>query len=608
MTVAETDTRNAEAASTLTTGERDANLRLVTPGALARMVRPVRGRMILGAGLSGLSSIFALLPYVAVAEVIRLLLVEGSPGAIWGWVAVGVISLVLRSLLYGAALSICHVADVDFVHMLRRQVVGHLRKLPLGWFDDAGSGEVKKAVTDDVTRIHVIVAHLAGDLTSAVLVPIVSIVYLLTQNVPMALALLAYIVLVFAAAVPAMQRGYRAYMDEWNRAQGAVSRATVELVDGVEVVKTFGAGSAVFHRFGDAVTKLTNVAFQWTAAMGRPAAFVNIMFFPGTMVAVVLGIGVCATWFGWAEPIDFLPFLLVGVGLPSGYLTTAQLANGMRTAQLGATHIDRLLSQPSLPEPTDPAIPVDATVDFKEVSFGYAAHTHVLRDVSFTMRPGTVTALVGPSGSGKTTVSRLVPRFWDVTEGVVSIGGVDVRQIPSDELLGRIAIVFQDAIVLTDTVRENIRLGRADATGDDVERAARAARIHDRIMSLADGYDTVLGSAGGHLSGGELQRVTIARAILQDAPIVLLDEATAHADPHSEVEIQEALTELGRGRSMLVIAHRLSTIQHADQILVLDQGEIVERGEHEQLLARQGRYWRMWIAQNSATARAEEAR
>lgn len=581
---------------------------LVTPGALARMVAPVRGRMILGAAMSAVSAAFALVPFVAVAEVVRLLVDGGSTGTVWRWVVVGVVAMVLRTVLYGGALMICHVADVDFVHLLRRQIVRHLRLLPLGWFDDAGSGAVKKAVSDDVTRIHVIVAHLAADLTSAVVVPILSIAYLLTRNAPLTGLLLAYVVLVFLAAAPAMRRGYQAHMDEWNRAQGKVSSATVELIDGIEVVKAYGTASAVFRRFDAAVDRLTHVAYVWTASMGRPAALVTILFFPGTMVAVILGLSLLAVHLGWMDPAGTIPFLLVGVGLPGGYLQVAQLANGMRTAALGATNIDRLLSLAPLPEPTAPAVPPDATVVFDGVDFAYVTDAPVLRDVSFTLSPGTVTALIGPSGSGKTTISRLLPRFWDVTGGSITIGGVDVRQIPSAALLSRIAIVFQEAVVLTDSVRENIRLGRSEATDEEVEAAARAAQIHDRILALPRGYDTVLGSAEGHLSGGELQRVTIARAFLQDAPIVLLDEATAHADPHGEVEIQQALTRLGAGRSVLVIAHRLSTIVHADQILVLDAGRIVERGRHDDLVRAGGRYARLWQSQNAAVERAGEAR
>lgn len=581
---------------------------LITPGAVGRMVAPVRGRIVLGAVMSGLSAVLALVPFVAVAEVVRLLVEEAPAARVWPWVVAGAVAMIARTALYGGALMICHVADVDFVHLLRRRIVRHLRTLPLGWFDDSGSGEVKKAVTDDVTRIHVIVAHLAADLTSAVVAPLAAVAYLFTRDAATTGLLLAYVVGAFVVSAPAMARGYRAHMTEWNHAQATLSVATVELVDGIEVVKTYGDGSTVSRRFDDAVSRLTRVAYVWTAAMGRPAAFLTIAFFPATMVAVVLGLGLVGIEAGWIEPIGLVPFLLVGVGLPAGYMQIAQLANGLRTAALGATHIDRVLSLEGLREPVEPRVPTDSTVVFDAVHFGYTADEPVLTDVSFTLVPGTVTALVGPSGSGKTTISRLVPRFWDVTGGSVLIGGVDVRDIPTPELLRRIAIVFQDAVLITDTVRENIRLGHPGATDADVEQAARAAQIHDRIMALPHGYDTVIGSDEGQLSGGELQRVTIARAFVQDAPIVLLDEATAHADPHGEVEIQRALDGLGAGRTVLVIAHRLSTIVHADQILVLDHGRIVERGTHGDLLADDGLYAQLWHAQERGLVRAEEIR
>lgn len=578
---------------------------LITPGAMGRMIAPVRGRIALGALMSAASSILAIVPFVAVAQVVELLLrAEAPAGRVWAWVIGGLLAMVGRSLLYGGSLMICHAADVDFVHLLRRQIVAHLTTLPLGWFGQEGSGEIKKAVTDDVTRIHVIVAHLAGDLTSAVLVPVVSLIYLLSCSPPMTGLLLAYVVVVFAASTPAMSRGFTQHMDEWNRAQGRLSSATVELVDGIEVVKTYGEGSATFRRFSSAVDRLTAVAYSWTAAMGRPAAFLNIMFFPGSMVAVILALGLLGISGGWFAPAGLVPFLLVGVGLPAGYLQIAQMANGLRSAALGATHIDRLLHARSLPPPTAPEVPTDSTVVLDHVDFAYTDGNPVLHDVDLTLAPGTVTALVGPSGSGKTTVSRLIPRFWDVTGGAVRVGGIDIRQIPTAELLSRISIVFQETVLVTGTVRENIRLGRPQATDAQVEQAARDAQIHDRICALPQGYDTVIGSAQGHLSGGELQRLTIARAIVQDAPIVLLDEATAHADPHSEVEIQRALTRLGQGRTLLVIAHRLSTVVHADQIIVLDDGRIAERGTHQQLLAADGLYARLWQAQNAATERA----
>ena len=395
---------------------------LVTPGALGRMVQPVRGRMITGAVMSALSAVFALVPFVAVAEAARLLTASAPPGHIWTWVVIGAIGLVGRTLLYSGSLLLCHVADVDFVHLLRRSIVRHLRLLPLGWFTDNGSGSVKKLVTDDVTRIHVIVAHMAADLTSAILVPVVSLTYLLWVNVPFTAAMLAYVLVVFAVMAPSIQRGYSMYMEEWNLAQARLSAATVELVDGIEVVKTFGSSSAVLSRFMDAVAKLTRVGYVWTAAMGRPAAMVTILFFPGTMVTVLALGGWGTIQAGWMDAADLVPFLLVGVGLPAGYMQVAQLANGFRTAALGATSIERLLQTPPLPAPTHPQVPQDNTVVFDHVDFAYTSDAPVLADVNLTLTPGTVTALVGASGSGKTTVTRLIPRFWDVAGGAVTVG------------------------------------------------------------------------------------------------------------------------------------------------------------------------------------------
>jgi ATP-binding cassette, subfamily B, bacterial IrtA/YbtP len=243
-------------------------------------------------------------------------------------------------------------------------------------------------------------------------------------------------------------------------------------------------------------------------------------------------------------------------------------------------------------------------VALEGVTFGFTREP-VLREVSMTVGAGAFTGVVGPSGSGKTTMTRLIPRFFDVTGGVIEVGGVDVRDIPQNELLRLIAVVFQDVVLVRDTIRENIRLGRPDATNAEVEAAARAARMHDVITAMPEGYDTVVTGRGGVLSGGERQRLTIARAILQDAPIVLLDEATAYVDPENEVAVQEALAELTRNRTLLVVAHRLHTIAHADQILVLDGGRIVEHGTHDELIERDGKYARMWFVQQMTTEAAQ---
>jgi ATP-binding cassette subfamily B protein len=294
---------------------------------------------------------------------------------------------------------------------------------------------------------------------------------------------------------------------------------------------------------------------------------------------------------------DLLPFLLAGVGLTGPYVTLGQGVQVLRRARLAATHVEQILETPPLPEPRQPTVPSDHRVEFEGVSFSYDDAGEALSDIDVVCETGTLTALVGPSGSGKTTFTRLIPRFFDVETGAIRVGGVDVRDIGSQVLLSRISMVFQDVVLLRDTVRENIRLGRPEAPDGEVEAAARAARIHDVIVALPQGYDTVLGEGGGFLSGGERQRLTIARAILQDAPIVILDEATAFADPENEVQVQDALAELTRGKTVFVIAHRLHTITHADQILVLDRGRIVERGTHDTLLGEGGLYSELWAAQ-----------
>jgi ATP-binding cassette subfamily B protein len=575
------------------------------PPGFGALVAPVRGRLLLAAALSALSAVVGLLPFVAVAEIGRLLLAAGTAdrGAVWTWAVVGAAGALARILLFGGAGLLSHLADVDVQRHLRTRLARHLGAVPLGWFTERGSGEVKKALEDDVDAMHHMVGHAANDLAAAVAMPVAALVYLVAVDWRMALVTVAVIPLGMLAMASAM-RGYGDKMARYEAAQRRLANATVEYVDGIEVVKAFGGDRSARGRFAAAVDEVAEMFERWVGEFRRASAVNNILLSPALVLVVVLGAGTGFVAAGWLDGVDLLPFLLVGVGLPTPYLAIGYGFDALVKARAAARHVGEVLATPPLPEPSSPRTPRGHRVEYVDVGFSYDGSTPVLDGVDAVLEPGTVTALVGPSGSGKTTMARLLPRFWDVTAGAVRLGGLDVRDVPSAELLRRVGVVFQDVRLVRDTVRENIRLGRPHATDAEVEAAARAACVHDVVAALPHGYGTVLGEEGSGLSGGERQRVTIARVILQDAPVVVLDEATAYADPESESAVQAALAELTRGKTVLVIAHRLHTIAAADQILVLDGGRVLERGRHPDLLARGGLYARQWAAQERAREQA----
>lgn len=564
------------------------------------LLGPVRGRLSSGTAMAFVSSVLGLLPYVAVAEIAALLLTGGARSAVVWWVVAGVLGAAGRLGLLVVANFVTHYADADLQRHLRTRLARHMATVPLGWFGGRGSGELKKVMDDDIEDMHHLVAHAMLDVASAVGLPLAAIVYLVTVDWRMTLVTLALLPL----SVLAMRIAHRtmpARMAQLMDAQRRINNSTIEYVDGIQVIKAYGQDGGAYRRFSSVVDEFCDVLAAWTREAGK-AMFANMaLLSPASVLVVVLGAGTGFVAAGWLQPVDLLPFVLVGVGLPAPFMTLLQGTQSLRKARVAAQHVSDVLAEASLPAPTRPRVPSTYDVRFSAVDFSYDGSNKVLDEVSALCPQGTVTAIVGPSGSGKTTMTRLIPRFFDVTGGAIEIGGVDIREIPQHELLRRIAIVFQDVVLVRDTVRENIRLGRPDATDADVEAAARAARMHDVIEKMPEGYDTVVTGRGGVLSGGERQRLTIARAILQDAPIVLLDEATAMVDPENEVAVQEALSELTRNRTLLVVAHRLHTIAHADQILVLDCGRIIERGTHDELVERDGKYARMWFIQQMTT-------
>jgi len=571
------------------------------PDGAAGILRPVRGRLLLSLALVAVSAAAGVVPLVGIVELARALLPggSGSAGHAWAVVWVIVVSLAVRLAALLAAAWVSHAADLDLGMSVRRQLVGHLGRVPLGWFTDRNSGLVKKAVEDDVAALHQLVAHAVLEVTAAVCGPVIAIAYLFAVDWRMTLITLAPLLAAAGAYAWAM-RGATAKFVEYDASMAALGSAGVEFINGIAVIKAFGGTVRAHRRYATAADRFADYYRGWMLHSARGMLAMELAMAPVTTLLVVLigAVGLAST--GSLAPVNAVPFVVLGLGLTAPLLTVGASAQAMREATQAAQRIATLLREPVLSEP--PAggpRPAGGRVEFRDVCFAYG-DTEVLHKVSAVLEPGTVTALVGPSGSGKSTLARLLPRFADVCAGSVTIGGVDIRQLPAARLYEQVSFVFQDVSLLRTTVRDNIRLAHPNADDEAVRAAAAAAQIADRIEELPDGYDTMLGQ-GTSLSGGEAQRVAIARALLADTPILVLDEATAAADPESESRVQQALSTLVAGRTLLVIAHRLSTVTGADQILVLDGGRIAERGRHPDLLAAGGLYARLWAADQRAT-------
>ncbi|XKK39868.1 ABC transporter ATP-binding protein/permease [Nocardiopsis sp. ARC36] len=543
------------------------------------------------------------MPYVAAAEIGRLMLEapEGGASTVRTWVAVGAAGAALWLLLLVQSSRLGHYADAKILHTLRVRIVRRLGTLPLGWFRARGSGAVKRAMTGDLEEMHEVIAHALGQLTGAVTVTVVGAAYLFLVDAPLALVVLG-VVAVTGLCYRVSMRSMTTHMDRLIAAEGRISAAGVEYADGIQVVKAFGTGGRILRRFDDAVDEYAHAFAAWVAEVRYSSAATRLFGSEMAVLTVVTAAGLALLSQGALTAADLIAFLIVAVGLPTSIIPAVSAAQGVRKGRMGAARIERLLSRAPLPEPEHPKTPRAFGVEFDGVSFSYGGAANAVEDISAVCPQGRVTAIVGPSGAGKTTLTSLLPRFYDVTGGAIRIGGVDVREIPSTELLKSMSLVFQDVALLRDSVAENIRIGRPGATDAEVRRAAVAAHVHDVVEGLPEGYDTLLDAAGGGLSGGERQRLTIARAILSGAPIVVLDEATAALDPDSEAAVQDALAALTTDRTVIVVAHRLTTIAGADQVLVVDRGRLVERGRHDELLALDGLYARMWAAQEGVPA------
>ncbi|MEM7287683.1 MAG: ABC transporter ATP-binding protein [Actinomycetota bacterium] len=562
---------------------------------LGDLLAPVRGSLILACALQAIGSLAGVIPFIAVAELGRELLDDADSDRLWTIVIVAAVALVVRIGFFFAAAGVTHFADNDFQLAIRRRIAAHLGSLPLGWFDDHDAGDVNKLMADDVAAMHPIVGHTFIDITNTAVTAIASMVYLFVIDWRMALITL----IPFVAGLGLyglMMSGYTERMETYNQSLADVNSASIEFVQGIAVVKTFGQSGRAHDRYRTSTSGFISSFWEWVKGLLRVASLSDLVLSPLATLTTISAAGIFFVDRGTLSIGDLLVFLSIGLAMTAPVLTLGFAANDMQIAGAAAGRIAAVLATPPLPQAADPIVPATNELRLDGVSFGYGEDAPVvLHDVDLSFEPGTLTAVVGPSGSGKTTLGRLLCRFWDPTAGSITLGGVDLRDIESAEMYRRVGFVFQDVQLIRASVADNIRLARPDATMDQVRAAARAAQIHDRIEELPGGYEAVVGE-GATLSGGERQRLSIARAIIADTPILVLDEATAFADPESEAAVQDALSTLVAGRTLIVIAHRLSTITGADRIVVLDAGRVVESGTHQELVDAGGLYSNQWAA------------
>lgn len=561
-----------------------------------------RGLIFLSMIFSSLSSIASFVPYLAVYYIIREILtaypnlqgLNQTTVMNYVWIALG--GVVANIVLYFLAIFCSHIAAFGTLYELKVYFANHITKIPLGYHLTIGSGRMRKIMDENIESIEGFIAHQLPDFAAAVTAPIIMVVILFAMDWRFGLASFLGIILAFIVEFMGYGTGeMKTNMTNYQAALEEMTNASVEYVRGMPVVKAFNQTADSFERLKNAISGYTEWVLKfslgWQNFMPAFTTIINNVY----LILIPVGILIGSKTTDYKSFVMTFLFYLVFTPAIAGILNKIMyVSESFMQINGNVERMDEILNIPILPEAKEPKQPVSDDVEFQNVSFSYSGKDMALSNVSFKAQHGKCTAIVGPSGGGKSTIANLISRFWDVTQGSVKIGGVDIRDISYEELTKHISFVFQNTFLFKQSILENIRIGRQDATKEEVIEAAKAAQCHEFIMRLPNGYDTVIGAKGVHLSGGERQRIAIARAILKDAPILVLDEATAFSDSENEYLIQKAFEHLMEGKTVIMIAHRLSTITNADQILVVNEGKLVESGSHEQLLEKKGQYANMW--------------
>ena len=556
--------------------------------------KPYHGKFIGSIALAVLGVACQMVPYFCVAHIVTLMLSGDQNFSHYTAACVIALCGYLGKVIFSnLSTTISHTATYYTLRDLRENITEKLARVPMGTILDTPSGQYKTTIVDRVEGMEPTFAHLIPEMTANVLVPLVIVVYLFVMDWRM--ALLSLVTLVVGLAV--MSAGMKNYPVKWEGAVKAgkqMANAIVEYIGGIEVVKAFSQSAGSYKKYSDAVNYNANYYVDWMRENQKTMSAYNAIL-PSVLICV-LPCGFAFWLSGSLELSAFLSIVIFSLGLVGPIIAAFTFTDDLAVLGTNVEEISQLLNAEELNHKDAPVKLADTGISLRSVSFSYDGTTEVLHDVNLAIHPETMTALVGPSGSGKSTVAKLIAGYWDVTSGSITLGGHELKDMPLSEIADQISYVSQDNYLFNRSIRENIRMGRPSATDAEVEQAAKQSGCDAFIRKLDNGYDTVVGSAGSHLSGGERQRIAIARAMLKNAPVVILDEATAYIDPENEALVQKAISTLTVGKTLIVIAHRLSTIVGADNIVVVKDGTIHAQGTHEKLLETCPLYRDMWQA------------
>lgn len=548
--------------------------------------------------LAAISAFVALLPFIYIWKIIKEVL-EVAPdlSSATGLVHNGIMAMVFAIaafLVYIGALMCSHLAAFRVATNMRIAVTEHIAKLPLGFADSFGSGKLRKIINDSTGATETYLAHQLPDKYAALATPVGLLVLLFVFDWRLGLLSLIPVVLAFLAMLSMTGKHMAEKMKQYNNALENMSNEAVEYVRGIPVVKTFGQSVFSFKKFKSTIDEYQKWVVAYTKDMRAP-----MMFYTAAINGVFAFLIAGALWFthGGVTNAFLLNLIFYIVITPVISLTLTKMmymSENNMIVKDALERIDGVLSVGPMSESKIPKHPVDSSVELNDVHFSYDGKNEVIRGVSMNISAGQTVALVGPSGGGKSTLAGLMARFFDVKSGSIKIGGADIREIPKEELMNAVSFVFQDSKLIKATIAENVKLGKPDATDEEVAAALHAAQCDDIIQKFPDGINTAVGTKGVYLSGGEQQRIAIARAVLKNAPVIILDEATAFADPDNEAKVQKAFSELSKGKTVIMIAHRLSTVADADCIYVIKDGLIAESGRRDELLGKNGVFAEMW--------------